>query len=34
MVKAPHRFKLGSTALKKRVDSILKINNGITRPLN
>jgi len=25
MVKAPHRFKLGSTALKKRVDSILKI---------
>ena len=25
MVKAPHRFKLGSTALKRRVDSILKI---------
>lgn len=25
MVKAPHRFKLGSTALNQRVDSILKI---------
>jgi len=25
MVKAPHHYKLGSTALKKRVDSILKI---------